>query len=586
MIEAVILGAIALIIAPGYFFYFDVTPKTAVLLAGTAVLLVTRRRCRAPSAFSALLILNLASLGISTALSSRPGLSLFGSGWREFGLIPQGALLLFAWLVAGNPENRRAALRGVAVASLAAGAYGIAQYAGWDPFLPSAAYHIGEGIWTIVRPPGTLGYVSYFATWLVMAMFLSLALAMIEKRTAWRRIGCFSAAVSGVAMLLTGTRAAMLGAAAGAGTWLFIRGLRITRNQAAIGAAILAAAAAFYFSPAGWNLRSRARWYSEDRSGGARPLLWRDTLRMAGARPIAGYGPEVFTAEFAKVESAELARQYPDFTYESPHNIFLDALAAQGVIGFLALAGVLALAFRGAKSSPAFELLVLCALIAGTVSQCFTSFTIPTAVLVYTCAAILIGQHGKDVALPRALTIPLAAIFVFAALWTIAADHSLALAKQAIERGDATGAAAAYTRYESLRTPGAAADLWYSRASLGLAQKAAGPLARLQALAQAQAAAARAPDTAEDPASAWYSLAGFDAQRNDAAAAEHDLRAAIQAHSTWFKPHWMLAQLLKLESRLDEASHEAALALALDGGKHPEVTSTLSGIRAHPLSLH
>src|SRR5215469_6136132 len=105
MIEAVILGAIALIIAPGYLFYFDVTPKTTVLLAGTAVLLVTRRRCRAPIAFSALLILNLASLGISTALSSRPGLSLFGSVWREFGLIPQAALMLFAWLVAGNPEN-------------------------------------------------------------------------------------------------------------------------------------------------------------------------------------------------------------------------------------------------------------------------------------------------------------------------------------------------------------------------------------------------------------------------------------------------------------------------------------------------
>src|SRR5258708_9588330 len=40
---------------------------------------------------------------------------------------------------------------------------GIAQYFGLDPILPVAGYHIGEGIWTIVRPPSTLGYVSYFA---------------------------------------------------------------------------------------------------------------------------------------------------------------------------------------------------------------------------------------------------------------------------------------------------------------------------------------------------------------------------------------------------------------------------------------
>ena len=63
---------------------------------------------------------------------------------------------------------------------MAAGGYGIAQYFGWDPLLPAVAYHIGEGIWTIVRPPGTMGYVSYFATWLAMAAFLGVALAERE----------------------------------------------------------------------------------------------------------------------------------------------------------------------------------------------------------------------------------------------------------------------------------------------------------------------------------------------------------------------------------------------------------------------
>ena len=97
------------------------------------------------------------------------------------------------------------------------------------------------------------------------------------------------------------------------------------------------AAAAFIVSPAGLQLRSRTRWFVEDPWGGARPLLWRDSLRMALDRPLAGYGPEVFSAAFPHYESAELARAYPDFAHESPHNIFLDAFVAQGVVGLVLL---------------------------------------------------------------------------------------------------------------------------------------------------------------------------------------------------------------------------------------------------------
>jgi hypothetical protein len=126
--------------------------------------------------------------------------------------------------------------------------------------------------------------------------------------------------------------------------------------------------------------------------------------------------------------------------------------------------------------------------------------------------------------------------------------------------------------------------LWYSRASLQLAQKAQQPAARLQALLQAQAAAARATVTANDPFDAWYNLAAFDAMRgdtgNDGAAVERDLRASIAARPNWFKPHWALARLLALEARREEAGREAALAVALDGGKDIEVTHTLAEIRA------
>ena len=96
----------------------------------------------------------------------------------------------------------------------------------------------------------------------------------------------------------------------------------------------------------------------------------------------------------------------------------------------------------------------------------------------------------------------------------------------------------------------------------------------------AAAAGERATHTAEDPFNAWYSLSGVYASRNDAAGAERCLRAAIAAHPVWFKPHWVLAQVLRVESRLEEARREAAVGAAgLDGGKHPEVTRTLEELR-------
>jgi hypothetical protein len=582
-IQAVTIGLIALIIAPGYLFYFDVTPKVVVLLVSTAVLLAAGGVRGGSKSFSTLIPLNLAALALSTALSTRAGLSLMGTNWREFGLIPQAAALLFAWSVASCPESPRLLLRGVAVSGAIAGAYGIAQYFGWDPLLPVSAYHIGEGIWSIVRPPGTLGYVSYFATWLVVSAFLSLALETLETTALWRWTARAAAAICATAMVFTGTRAALLGLAAGALVWLYLRGFRITRQMLTGAVVMTLLAAAFYFSPAGWNLRSRARWFKEDRSGGRRALLWRDTLRMASHRLATGYGPEVYTAEFARFESPELAAAYPDFEWESPHNMFLDVLASQGIPGFAALAALCAAGLVAAFRKRSVESPYLAAaLTAGLVSQQFTVFTIPTALIIYTTVALLAGREYSKLPPPGKLSRGLAVLalpLIYCAVRLAVADAALARTQHALQGADATTPAAQYARYERWRFPGAGADLWYSRASLQLAQATQQPAVRLQALIQAQAAALHATASATDPSDAWYNLSAFDAMNNNGPAVERDLRAAIVARPNWFKPHWTLARLLALESRRQEAVREATLAVALDGDKDTEVTQTLTDIR-------
>lgn len=556
------IAAIALILAPGLSFSFDIAPKFVILLAAAALAAFPLRRSR----FLYLMALTVISLAISTVVSPRPSLSFYGSGWRRYGALAQLAVLLLAWSMFGVASRVGVFLRVVTAAGAITAVYGIAQYLGWDPILPAAAYHIGEGVWTIVRPPSTLGYASYFATWLLFVIFWGLAVPGKLQKT--------GLALAVVALLLTGTRAAILGLVAGVAVWCFWRGLRLSRRAIGVSLLVLAAGVVFYLSPMGQMMRSRTRWFREDPWGGARPLLWRDSLRAGLARPLFGYGPETFTAIFPHFESKELARSYPDFAHESPHNIFLDALVSQGIPGFLLLMAWCGLGFTAAWRSrskhPAATASLAAALAAGIVSQQFTVFTIPTAVIFFATVALAEGLDSQ-IAPPRRY-FPLALPLLYFAARLAIDDHALLLTGRALASDDL---ASATTHYAASRD---ADDLWYSRALTTFAGKAPTLPLRIQAMQQAITAGERATRTAEAPFNAWYSLSALRASQNDAAGAELCLRSAIAAHPNWFKSHWVLAQVLHAEGRNDEARREAFTAADLDGAKHPEVARTLHEI--------
>jgi O-antigen ligase len=575
MLQAAAIALIALILTPGWSFYYDITPKLVVLLVAAGVALLPVRRSKVME----LAILTMVSLALSTAVSVNPLRSFYGSHWRQYGALAQAAVVILAWALATQTHRIGTILRIVSMAGALTAAYGIAQYLGWDPILPAAAYHIGEGIWTIVRPPSTLGYVSYFSTWLLFVFFLSLALP--------GRAAKICGALALLALVLTGSRAAFLGLIAGAATWSAwklrkssLPARRTIWRAASYAGAALAALAVLYVSPLGQPLRSRTRWFVEDPWGGARPLLWRDSLRMGLARPLAGHGPETFTAAFPHYESTALARAYPDFAHESPHNIFLDALVAQGIGGFLLLAAWCALGFGAAwKIRDVHPRLAAClagALAAGLVSQQFTAFTIPTAVIFFATVALAAGLAGfageaSGVSVRR---FPFALPLLYFAARLAFADHALALTQRDLAAGNLTAAAAHF------QASGHTSDLWYSRELLAMAGKGSNISDRLQALHRSSLAGERATRTAEDPFNAWYSLSSIRAVQNNGLATEQCLRAAIAAHPKWFKPHWTLAQVLRFESRPDEALREAELAVDLDGGKHPEVVRTLQELRA------
>ena len=596
---------VPLLITPGTLAYFDVTPKIAFLLIGTALILLYRaENTRNITAilssqpgrwWVALLAIQWLSSGIATAFSTHPRLSFDGGTWRRLGFLSETGVLLFvlfagAWL-ARDRNNVRTLLRASTAAGALAAFYGIAQYFGWDPLLPVKAYQAGEGPLTIVRPPGTLGHADYFGAWLVIIVFLSVALERLEYNQ-WMKLAARSTTILGVfAIVLSGTRSAMLGLLIGAIVFLIAGRPRIQARAVGLSLASLAALAMFFFSPPGAKLRARLRWSLDDVRGGARLLLWRDSLRMATHRPIQGFGPETFVTEFPRFESVELARAYPDFYHESTHNIFLDPLTSRGVIGFLpfvalcglgAWAALLLLRRRDLLAAP-----LAGALVAGLVCQQFMVFIVPTALYFYLLLAILVALATPTTAQQSSRTrwyppfaFAAAILLTVFAVRLLVADAALALVDRRIEAGDATGAAQAYRTVLRWQPSGAGSDLRYSRAMQQLAARAPLFASSLMARQEAFKAGIDATRTSEDRGNAWYNLANLFAASNDPASVEHSLRNAIAWAPNWFKPHWTLAQLLELENRHNQALSEAAQAVQLDAGHDPEVTETLKHLQS------
>jgi len=607
---ALIAVLLPLIITPSILFSFDITPKIAALVLGTCVMLwfckqnVNRVRAMARAPFGrwflGLLSAQWISLAVAAALSSSGALSLNGSSWRRLGLLTQTCLILvglFATAWISEDRSRILMVLRMCVGAGAVGAvYGILQYFGWDPLLSASAYQAGEGAFMIVRPPGTLGHADYFAAWLVAVFFAGLALAPVEDQRRQRATARATAGLAAIAILLSGTRSALFGLAVGILVFVLARRPRITRRSVALAAAGATCVALFFFSPAGARLRARAHWSVDDAWGGARLLLWRDSLTMAAHRPWTGFGPETFSVEFPVFQSLDLARAYPDFYHESPHNVFLDALTAQGVTGLLTLLALTIFGFCACRRLGWSRVAPLAAGWAGLlVCHQFIVFISPTAAYFYLWLAMLAGSAIaaesvalKSVPAPAAsrhtwVAYPLAAaaglVLAVYAIRLVAADGALAAVRRAFEAGDAEKAARAYQVVLAWQPQGAAADLYYSRGMADLAARPANRDVRLRAWREALEAGTHAARWAEDRPNARYSLAALLGAQNDSAGTEQCLRDAIAAAPNWYKPHWTLARLLALTHREDEALAEAYAAVERGGGRHAEVLETWNRLK-------
>ncbi len=558
-----VAAIVAILILPGWSFYFDVAPKIVVIVAAAAIAVAFSRQPIRWTRFTEIITLQAIALGLATLFSAHRWFSVYGSTWRRSGFFAELAVLVLAAVGAAEARDRRMWLRITALASIPVSLYAILQYFGVDPILPAAGYHFGEGKFMIVRPPATLGHAAYLATYLLYAIFAGAELEIHESKPLFKAAAFASSVLAFFAMIFSGTRAALVGLAAGA-VFMLLRD-RLNRKVLYAAAALAVLVAAIYVSPLGERLRARVFWSSEDPLGGSRLTLWRDTARMSMHRPVAGFGPETFSLEYPRFQSIELARAYPDFYHESPHNIFLDAFVSKGALGLIAL---IALCIYGLSIARGF---IGAAFIAILVSQQFTTFTLPTELFFYLTLAMLASDFkaaapAKFQPVRAAIALP----FAFFAVYLATGDALLASARRALDRGDADRAAALVDR---ARAWNASADLYFSRR---FATAPAGdPVEKLRTWQYGFRAAQYAPQTADDTQNALINLAAFQASLNDAAAVEHSLRLAIDAAPAWYKAYWLLAQVLEQQGRTAEARLEAQAAVDRDGGKHPEVKATL-----------
>ncbi len=598
---------IPVVIAPGILFHYDITPKIAILALAAAMALASPRAVadRATVLWKSgsgrwLCVLALAQilwLAVTTAFSSRPYFSLFGSSWRRMGLLSLCALVVFVLTATAhffqNPRQIKITLRAFALAAIVASIYGIAQYFDIDPLQNASAYHAQAGDSLIVRPPGTLGHADYFGWWLAIALFCSVGLARVELG-AWRWAARSASVLSAAAVVLSGTRSAMVAVIAGFICFAVLTGFKFQRKHAAAALLCVALLTAFYVSPAGVRARARVKWSADEPLGGARPLLWRDSLRMAAARPFAGFGLETFAAEFPRYESVELAQLFPDYFHESPHNAALDVLTSEGFPGVLIAVGWMLLggyaALRARRNEAAFGAAMTSALVASCVAGIFGVVTIGPLFATAVVLAILIAldQHdtGARVAFRpsvlMAFSVPLALCLAGYAILLTVADFNLQRFQRVAARAGDAKIIAAYDAVTRTALPGGADDLYCSRQLSLRCAAMRDPGIRAACAHSATQAAGRATLTADNPPNAWYNLAMFAAGQNDARGVEIALRTSAQQAPNWYKPHWALANLLVLNGRIEEARKEADRAALLNAGKDAEVAQTLRAVTNQP----
>lgn len=240
------------------------------------------------------------------------------------------------------------AVAGLAIVSLlqaALGAYG-SEFAGFARAKPE-----GAGVF---RASGPLD-PNFFGQLLVATAMLALYLGLSARARDGRLLGLAASSVCLAAGALTGSRGALVAAAA---AFILILVLGPVPRRVVATAGALAVVAGLIFLPSGLKARVGLPTSSADsqqvavvQKGSESALRGRESENLAALQmfrdyPILGVGPQNYPLHY--LDYSEQIGLDPRLEEREPHSLYLGALAETGIVGAVALLAILWLALRGA----------------------------------------------------------------------------------------------------------------------------------------------------------------------------------------------------------------------------------------------
>ncbi|MEZ4867958.1 MAG: O-antigen ligase family protein [Caldilineaceae bacterium] len=298
-----------------------------------------------------------ALLGVATGASTNVAQSLWGLSDRH-GAVTTWALLLYFGLLYTSlttvaqieQQLLLALLAGVTVSS-----YGIAQFAGYDPFAWQSD--------SISSVHATLGRSNFLGAFLAVILPISVYLLarVLAVPSAHRRLFPALAAIvlllpQMATLLFTQARAGWL--AFGVGTTVAVSGFWWVQGRRQLWQLALSLCACWllgYLLFVWFNQSPTSPAYQpvivssgasfaaqRDASIVHRWLIWRSTLTLLPGHWWWGYGPEMFVTVFQARFPAGTLYTGADAIVDDPHNLWLEQLMAVGLGGTLLFAALLA----------------------------------------------------------------------------------------------------------------------------------------------------------------------------------------------------------------------------------------------------
>jgi O-antigen ligase len=318
-----------------------ITTLRVALLAGLALLVLGRQRVYPASSTLVRRIVDLAVIAftaltcLATAVSVDPGLSLVGRTEQYQGLVTTLLYVAFFFLAREaltTPRHLRVFAAATVAGSAIVGGYAVLQQFKLDPVF----HTLDKG-----RVFSTFGQAEWLGAYLVIGLALGAGL-LWQVRGPRRLVALVSLGVILIALLLTLSRGAYLGLAAGAAVFAIamIPGARPNRRWlAALPILAVVVGAALLFAPVRDEARvmvSRAT-STTDLSEGSiadRLDLWQVGAEIAIDHPLLGTGPETYTELFPQYrERMPVSRQtfWMAYSPESPHNVYLAVADGEGL---------------------------------------------------------------------------------------------------------------------------------------------------------------------------------------------------------------------------------------------------------------